>query len=271
MRSPVGHPRSRRIDPFHGFGRLFDVEWLRLHDLSYREVETLRNPYNGDRPVRFSRDGQELSNGVGRALCGIIDRHINDPQSFERERSRSRGRDGAAQHIPPATPAIALYPQPYGGAPSGPACLASEPGPAAGASGVATRRSSSGSDERHRKRRKKDKRTRHAPRPLTSSFEEHLEFFLELDYDAYVHWWKKRGASCPGPAPLSRRAPLAVTLPLGPPGVALSMGMPSALGFPPMPRHPGDHAHMPPAMLLPSTHGPPQGVPPMIGPSAMLR
>ncbi|CAK0895797.1 unnamed protein product, partial [Prorocentrum cordatum] len=127
MRSPVGKPRVRSADPFNGFGRLFDVEWLRLHDLPFGEVDNLRNPLNGDRrkpdllaagsparisrhprgpprshgpaallllhgglgtraapsrPVTFSRDGQELANDVGRRLCGLIDRHVTDPDSF---------------------------------------------------------------------------------------------------------------------------------------------------------------------------------------------
>mmetsp|Transcript_62995 Transcript_62995/g.137616 ORF Transcript_62995/g.137616 Transcript_62995/m.137616 type:complete len:355 (-) Transcript_62995:177-1241(-) len=82
MRSLVGQPASSSVDPFNKFGRLFDLEWLRLHDLPFREVDHLRNPLNGDRPVQTSRDGQELSNMCGRRLCTLIDQHIDEPDRF---------------------------------------------------------------------------------------------------------------------------------------------------------------------------------------------
>eukprot|EP00438_Fugacium_kawagutii_P016554 Skav230615 [mRNA] locus=scaffold3185:66492:71078:- [translate_table: standard] len=63
MRSSVGRSKLRGLDPFNGFGRLFDVEWLRLHDLPFREVQHLRT---GDVNVTMARDGQEIENNIGR-------------------------------------------------------------------------------------------------------------------------------------------------------------------------------------------------------------
>merc|ERR1711957_856548 len=87
-----------------------EVEWLRLHDLQYREVELLRNPLNGDQAVRFSRDGQELTNTVGRRLCGIIDRHIDDPENFP-----APPQPNISPHptlaVPPPPPIVPLHAQ----------------------------------------------------------------------------------------------------------------------------------------------------------------
>ncbi|CAJ1416960.1 unnamed protein product [Effrenium voratum] len=48
MRSLPGHSRCK-ADPFSGFGRLFDVEWLRLQDVIMPEVSYLRNPLDEGR------------------------------------------------------------------------------------------------------------------------------------------------------------------------------------------------------------------------------
>mmetsp|Transcript_62694 Transcript_62694/g.123959 ORF Transcript_62694/g.123959 Transcript_62694/m.123959 type:complete len:523 (-) Transcript_62694:73-1641(-) len=84
MRSLTGRATCRG-DPFNGFGRLFDVEWLRLHDIDVAEVNYLRNPLDESRQVGFSRDGQELAHSVGAELCRHFDVQIyrEDPSSFE--------------------------------------------------------------------------------------------------------------------------------------------------------------------------------------------
>lgn len=172
MRSPVGRPRSRSVDPFNGFGRLFDIEWLRLHDLGYHEVEHLRNPLNGDRPVNFSRDGQELANDVGRRLCGIIDKHVDDPASF------------AANQLSNSHGQWRLWPgqQQVDGSRSR-SC------------------SSCSGNSGGRPHRKKHRQAKcpEAPNPHTADMEEQLAFFLGLDFEEYVEWWKQFGAVHPGP------------------------------------------------------------------------
>lgn len=231
MRSFIGRPQDRGIDPFGGFGRLFDVEWLRLHDLSYREVSHIRNPLNMDGGVSQSRDGQELSNQCGRSLCGLIDRHIDAPESFAaaRPRSRSRGRQGSMH---PESFYVSSSPMPgypggyhvYGqGMPPGQAMTA----------GPKPRASSSESESERRK--KKKKRRKHAPHPLTAGFDEQVEYFLGLDYEEYVSWWRRHSMRSPGPTPPPGMAHLAPppSVALGaphsswaPPGMAPAMGMP---------------------------------------------
>lgn len=236
MRSPIGKPRSRGVDPFNGFGRLFDVEWLRLHDLGYVEVESLRNPLNGDRPVQFSRDGQELTNEVGRRLCGLIDRHIDDPGSFPQR--PPPGRPPMQMQPPPGAPpgATAPYHSGQGQLPYG-APMPSMP------TGARPRGSSSSGSEdgrRHRKRRRRDRKFRHPPHPLASDFDEQLEFFLSMDYEDYVDWWRRYSGGSPGPLP--------------PPG------MPPGGGPMPMGMAPPVHPHMVPPGMPP--HGLPQALPP---------
>lgn len=209
MRSPIGRPRSRGVDPFNGFGRLFDIEWLRLHDLPFREVESLRNPLNGDRPVQFWRDGQELANSTGRRLCGLIDRHIDDPESFPppEDSQRMRAPPGQPGQGPPAVPGANATSM--GAAPQGMYGLPTAPflPPGSGISRRPCSRSSSGSSGRHRKRRKRERKSRRAPHPLEDSFEEQIKFFLSLDYDGYVAWWNRFGAVSAGPTPPPGSAP----------------------------------------------------------------
>lgn len=228
MGSAIGRPRSRSVDPFNGFGRLFDVEWLRLHDLSYREVEHLRNPLNGDRPVHNSRDGQELSNATGRKLCQLIDRHIDEPDSFAPPQA-------PVSHPPAATvPALLADPVDAVSLPT---------------AGKASDRGKDGSARSRSRKRRREKRYRKAPHALDSSLEEQLEYFLTLDFEDYCEWWDRYGSVDPGPIP-----------PPGVPALApkiseLNRGMMSVrpTTYPPNSfQH--SHAGMPPMMF---------GVPPM--------
>eukprot|EP00929_Paragymnodinium_shiwhaense_P120159 TRINITY_DN92056_c0_g1_i1.p1 TRINITY_DN92056_c0_g1~~TRINITY_DN92056_c0_g1_i1.p1 ORF type:complete len:565 (+),score=99.45 TRINITY_DN92056_c0_g1_i1:124-1818(+) len=84
MRGPTGKC-SVSGDPFRGFGRLFDIEWLRLHDLDIGEVAHLRNPLDDARNIGLSRDGQELTRDVGAEVCRLIDLCVfnEDPKTFE--------------------------------------------------------------------------------------------------------------------------------------------------------------------------------------------
>eukprot|EP00927_Polykrikos_kofoidii_P042258 TRINITY_DN3612_c0_g1_i1.p1 TRINITY_DN3612_c0_g1~~TRINITY_DN3612_c0_g1_i1.p1 ORF type:complete len:375 (-),score=62.80 TRINITY_DN3612_c0_g1_i1:252-1376(-) len=211
MRSQIGRPQSKATDPFNGFGRLFDVEWRRLHDLHYREVEHLRNPLNGDQLVKYSRDGQELTNGLGQRLCGLIDRHIDEPESFP----NSQAGHGAAsqqpqqmQPPPQILPAaemqpLAIMPGPPPPLPEAAVAPETGAGPFPGAMpGTWPRESSSdsseGSDDPNAGPKKK--KIRHSPHALSAGFHDQLDFFLKLDYDEYFEWWKRQSHDSPGPA-----------------------------------------------------------------------
>ena len=55
------------------WGSTFKVKWQTIYDLSFNDVMHLRNPYNEDKPIKISRDGQEVEPSVGRQLCLAID------------------------------------------------------------------------------------------------------------------------------------------------------------------------------------------------------
>jgi len=67
---------STKTHIFAGFGRAFDIRWLRLYDLDFSEVASICNPWNEGKSVKISRDGQELPNGVGKELCGMVDHNV---------------------------------------------------------------------------------------------------------------------------------------------------------------------------------------------------
>uniref|UniRef100_A0A162B070 YTH domain-containing family protein n=1 Tax=Daucus carota subsp. sativus TaxID=79200 RepID=A0A162B070_DAUCS len=95
MMSPVGWRRDKVWSAGSGgnnqWGRSFKVKWLQLHDLPFQKTLHLKNPLNQFKPVKISRDCQELPQDIGEALCELLDRKIdnNDKQirdypSFER-------------------------------------------------------------------------------------------------------------------------------------------------------------------------------------------
>ncbi|KAH8521834.1 hypothetical protein H0E87_002754 [Populus deltoides] len=55
------------------WGRSFKVKWLRLNDLPFQKTLHLKNPLNDYKPVKISRDCQELPEDIGEALCELID------------------------------------------------------------------------------------------------------------------------------------------------------------------------------------------------------
>uniref|UniRef100_A0A0D6R6M0 YTH domain-containing protein n=1 Tax=Araucaria cunninghamii TaxID=56994 RepID=A0A0D6R6M0_ARACU len=77
MMSPVGCKRanvwSESNSGTNPWGRTFNVKWLRLHNLPFQKTVHLKNPLNEYKPVKISRDCQELTQEIGEALCSLID------------------------------------------------------------------------------------------------------------------------------------------------------------------------------------------------------
>ncbi|CAK0911114.1 unnamed protein product, partial [Prorocentrum cordatum] len=73
---------SRKTGIFQGFGRAFDVRWLRLDDLEFVDVSSITNPLNENKSVKMSRDGQELSHEVGKRLCELVDERVYQGDPF---------------------------------------------------------------------------------------------------------------------------------------------------------------------------------------------
>eukprot|EP00438_Fugacium_kawagutii_P021069 Skav205892 [mRNA] locus=scaffold123:124832:125926:+ [translate_table: standard] len=80
----LGRVGSSSTQVFQGFGRAFEVRWLRLDDLDFDQVSSIRNPWNENKSVKVSRDGQELPNDVGRQLCDFMDANVyeSDPSGY---------------------------------------------------------------------------------------------------------------------------------------------------------------------------------------------
>mmetsp|Transcript_35186 Transcript_35186/g.66322 ORF Transcript_35186/g.66322 Transcript_35186/m.66322 type:complete len:905 (-) Transcript_35186:458-3172(-) len=54
-------------------GGQFQIAWLRLFDLPFNQTLHLKNPLNDNKPVKISRDGQELPEALGRALVALLE------------------------------------------------------------------------------------------------------------------------------------------------------------------------------------------------------
>uniref|UniRef100_A0A2N9HA22 YTH domain-containing family protein n=1 Tax=Fagus sylvatica TaxID=28930 RepID=A0A2N9HA22_FAGSY len=77
MMSSVGWRRDNVWSQGSGkgnpWGRSFRVKWLQLNDLPFQKTLHLKNPLNDYKPVKISRDCQELSPDIGEALCELLD------------------------------------------------------------------------------------------------------------------------------------------------------------------------------------------------------
>ncbi|XP_028802433.1 uncharacterized protein LOC114757520 isoform X2 [Neltuma alba] len=81
MMSSVGWKRedvwSEGSGKGNPWGRSFNIKWLRLNDLPFHKTLHLKNPLNDYKPVKISRDCQELTPDIGQALCELINGNNN--------------------------------------------------------------------------------------------------------------------------------------------------------------------------------------------------
>uniref|UniRef100_A0A5B6YV20 YTH domain-containing family protein n=1 Tax=Davidia involucrata TaxID=16924 RepID=A0A5B6YV20_DAVIN len=89
MTSSVGWRRDNVWSQGSGgsnpWGRSFKVKWLQLHDLPFQKTLHLKNPLNHYKPVKISRDGQELPPDIGEALCELLDGKIDVDAKLKRD------------------------------------------------------------------------------------------------------------------------------------------------------------------------------------------
>ena len=80
------------------WGSTFKVKWQTIYDLPFGDVMHLKNPYNENKPIKISRDGQEVEPSVGHALCSTIDEgYVANPSN-----SMKRRRIEELEELPPA-------------------------------------------------------------------------------------------------------------------------------------------------------------------------
>jgi len=85
MKSKISKEKSDlwdRDDPFGAhkrrkfgskWGGVFKIGWRAVFDLPFQKTNHLRNPLNANKPVKHSRDGQQLPADIGAALCRLMD------------------------------------------------------------------------------------------------------------------------------------------------------------------------------------------------------
>ncbi|XP_066567383.1 3'-5' RNA helicase YTHDC2 [Amia ocellicauda] len=70
MASEIGHERSQEWGST-GLGGIFKVEWIRKESLPFQSAHQLLNPWNDNKKVQISRDGQELEPQAGGQLLQL--------------------------------------------------------------------------------------------------------------------------------------------------------------------------------------------------------
>ncbi|XP_017662846.1 PREDICTED: probable ATP-dependent RNA helicase YTHDC2 [Lepidothrix coronata] len=73
MDSAIGCEKSQEWGST-GFGGVFKVEWIRKESIPFQFAHHLHNPWNDNKKVQISRDGQELEPQVGEQLLRLWDR-----------------------------------------------------------------------------------------------------------------------------------------------------------------------------------------------------
>lgn len=73
MASEIGCEKSQDWGSA-GFGGVFKVEWIRKESIPFQFAHHLLNPWNDNKKVQISRDGQELEPQVGEQLLQLWDR-----------------------------------------------------------------------------------------------------------------------------------------------------------------------------------------------------
>ncbi|KAF3448454.1 hypothetical protein FNV43_RR09167 [Rhamnella rubrinervis] len=106
MMSSVGWRRDNVWSQGNGkcnpWGRSFKVKWLQLNDLPFQRTLHLKNPLNDYKPVKISRDCQELSPDIGEALCELLDGK-SDVDGLHRDEFPSKRPLGDEEYnVPPA-------------------------------------------------------------------------------------------------------------------------------------------------------------------------
>ncbi|KAK3224741.1 hypothetical protein Dsin_004603 [Dipteronia sinensis] len=120
-RDSIWNQGSGKSNPW---GRNFKVKWLQLNDLPFQKTGHLKNPLNDYKPVKISRDCQELSQDIGEALCDLLDGkgHVDGMlSSFSRDDVPSKrpcielpcSLGHEEDHMPPLHMSSTWTPMPY--------------------------------------------------------------------------------------------------------------------------------------------------------------
>ena len=65
-------------------GGTFSIQWICKGDIPFQFTQELTNPWNENKKVQISRDGQELEPSVGAALCSLWDQ-VGQPLAMQQQ------------------------------------------------------------------------------------------------------------------------------------------------------------------------------------------
>lgn len=75
METPIGRAKGRWAgDHTRQLGSLFGIQWMCLCDVPFAATSHMYNPLNEGKPVKISRDGQELPHGLGCAMVQMFEK-----------------------------------------------------------------------------------------------------------------------------------------------------------------------------------------------------
>lgn len=59
-------------------GKNFDIQWIRIVDLPFSQVQNITNSLNENKSIKVGRDGQEIERTAGVKLCEIFELHLGN-------------------------------------------------------------------------------------------------------------------------------------------------------------------------------------------------
>nr|XP_046173076.1 3'-5' RNA helicase YTHDC2 isoform X1 [Oncorhynchus gorbuscha] len=97
MTSVIGQERCQDWGST-GLGGVFSVEWTRKESLPFQCTQQLLNPWNDNKKVQISRDGQELEPQAGGQLLQLWERLSGKPQQHEVQQDQFLSSDNHRLH-----------------------------------------------------------------------------------------------------------------------------------------------------------------------------
>lgn len=61
------------------WGKTFNVDWISIASLPFRQTRGMRNPWNANREIKIARDGTEIEPSVGKRLLQLFQQEGSGP------------------------------------------------------------------------------------------------------------------------------------------------------------------------------------------------
>ncbi|UKK02120.2 hypothetical protein MACK_001475 [Theileria orientalis] len=105
---PGGSSKSRSKFPSVQFdGHLFDISWVRCLELNTKDYSNIKNKYNHDRSIIFSKNGDEIDRENGYELCRLFEKKFT---KLLKKLAPTRGQQGLPSNMIPPLPGMPPMP-----------------------------------------------------------------------------------------------------------------------------------------------------------------